>query len=316
MNKKILCLAGIAVLFALAFESCTQTVAPDGEAYRSVRFIVPDIPYFPDEGLGESTKAALKTDPISFIWETNDTVGIFPNQGGQVPFSMESGAGTNTAYFDGGGWALKETSTYFSYYPLQGHFYLDYRDIPVSFEGQHQSSISNPYSNARFFLASKGLSDGKGGLIFNYNILNVILNVNCTLPAGVYTELTLETENDCFALDGHYNLSATTPEIAGSRKSSKISMTLDNLSLPTESVLPLYIMLAPVNLNGVTITVTVNESTGRKYVCEKVPSKAYLAGSRYGLTCNAMTEYAADYPEGVDSSETDLGDDDEVIIIK
>ena len=75
-------------------------------------------------------------------------------------------------------------------------------------------------------------------------------------------------------------------------------------------------MLAPVNLNGVTITVTVTESTGRKYVCEKVPSRAYLAGSRYGLTCNAMTEYAAEYPEGIGSYETDLGNDDEIIIIK
>ena len=74
-------------------------------------------------------------------------------------------------------------------------------------------------------------------------------------------------------------------------------------------------MLAPVDLNGVTITVTVTESTGRKYVCEKTPSRPYLAGKRYGLTCSSFTEYAANYPEGVDSSDKDLGSDDEVITI-
>lgn len=312
--KHTLILKLFLLLGIFCFASCSMNEAGMSSYYRTVSFTAPEIPFIPDEI--EATKSALNTNPIGFTWEADDTVGIFPNQGSQVFFSMESGAGTNTATFDGGGWALKEQSSYFSYYPLCGRFYLNPRHIPVSFIGQKQSDATSPFGSARFVLAAKGVSDGSGSLLFNYSILNVILNVNCTLPAGVYTGITLETQDAQFTTDGYFNLFSSAPQIISTRKASSISMALDNLSLSEEAVLPLYIMLAPVNLNGVTITVTVTESTGRKYVCEKVPSRAYLAGSRYGLTCNAMTEYAAEYPEGIGSYETDLGNDDEIIIIK
>lgn len=311
MNKYSLILF-VSALFALF--SCDVEHLDSSTSYRKIEFIVPDIPFYEDDC--PLTKAALKTSPIGFLWEETDTVGIFPNQGSQVFFSMENGVGTNTASFDGGGWALKESSSYYSYFPLLGRFYLDPKYIPVSFEGQTQSNITSPINSCRFFLAASGVTNGAGSLTFNYNILNVILNVNCTLPAGVYTKLTLTTEGNLFTSEGYFNLFSSTPAIVSTKKVSSISLELDNISISEETVLPLYIMLAPVNLNGVRITVTVTESTGRSYVCEKVPSKAYSAGARYGLTCNNFTEYDAEYPEGVGSSDTSLGSDDEVITIK
>ena len=309
MKKPLLILLTIVLLFS----SCNEEIINDSSSYKTIMFTVPDIPYYPDEDI--YTKAALNTNPLGFMWESTDTVGIFPNQGSQVFFSMADGVGTNTALFNGGGWALKESSSYFSYYPLVGQFYLNPHTIPVSFEGQKQYDATNPISSVRFFLAANGVSNGAGALTFNYNILNVILNVNCTLPAGVYTGLTLSTSEDLFTLNGHINLFADTPAIVSTKKASNISLSLDNISLSEETILPLYIMLAPVDLNGKTITVTVTESTGRRYVCEKVPSRAYVAGSRYGLTCNSFSAYDANYPDGVGSSDTDLGDDSEVITI-
>ena len=301
------------VAFVVVVSACNVEQLESSSSFQTIEFIVPDIPFYPDDE--PATKAALRTSPIGFLWEATDTVGIFPNQGSQVFFSMENGVGTNSASFDGGGWALKESSTYYSYFPLVGQFYLNPKFIPVSFEGQKQFDATSPISSVRFYLAATGASDGAGALTFNYSILNVILNVNCTLPSGVYTDLTLTTENDLFTSEGYFNLFASTPSIVSTKKVSTLSLALDNISLTEETVLPLYIMLAPVNLNGVSITVTVTESTGRKYVCEKIPSKAYLAGSRYGLTCNNFTEYAAEYPEGVGNSDTSLGSDDEVITI-
>lgn len=310
MKKIILILAYI--IFAAS--SCNIEQCGSSASFKTIEFRVPDIPYYEDDVM--MTKSALRTSPIGFLWEETDTVGIFPNQGGQVFFSMENGAGTNSASFDGGGWALKESSTYYSYFPLVGNFYLDPRFIPVTFEGQKQVNATSPINSVRFCLAATGVSSGTGSLIFNYSILNVILNVNCTLPAGVYTNLTLQTEENLFTSQGYFNLFANNPAIISTKKVSSLSMELADLSLSEETVLPLYIMLAPVNLNGINITVTVTESTGRKYVCVKTPSKAYLAGSRYGLTCNNFTEYAAEYPEGVGNTDTSLGSDNEVITIK
>ena len=311
MNKYISLILSASALLALF--SCKKEHLDSSSSFRKIEFIVPDIPFYEDDL--PPTKAALKTSPIGFLWEETDTVGIFPDRGSQVFFSMENGVGTNSASFDGGGWALKESSSYYIYFPLVGQFYLNPKYVPVSFEGQRQTNITSPVNSCRFFLAAAGMSNGVGSLTFSYNILNVILNVNCTLPAGVYTNMTLTTENESFTTDGYFNLFATTPSIVSTKMTSTISLALDNLSLSEEKVLPLYIMLAPVDLNGVTITVTVTESTGRKYVQEKVPSKAYLAGNRYGLTCSDMTEYDAEYPEGVGSSDTDMGNDNEKITI-
>lgn len=309
--KRIICFFVGTVFF---LSSCSVNEFKTDSSFKNISFIVPSIPSFLD---GEAeTRSALNTNPISFMWEATDTVGIFPNQGSQVFFSMANGVGSNFAIFDGGGWALKESSSYYSYFPLLGRFYLDPKYIPVSFEGQKQSNITSPINSCRFILAASGVSNGTGSLTFNYNILNVILNVNCTLPAGVYTKLTLSTEGNLFTSEGYFNLFSSTPAIISTKKVSSISLELDNISISEETVIPLYIMLAPVNLNGVRITVTVTESTGRTYVCEKVPSKAYSAGARYGLTCNSFTEYAAEYPEGVGVLDTSLGSDDEVITIK
>lgn len=294
--------------------SCKKGIDKQPQIVNAVEFVVPEIPFVQDSLL--ETKSALNTNPISFAWELQDTVGIFPDKGSQVFFSMAEGAGSNTATFDGGGWSLKEASKYYSYYPLVGKFYLNPRSIPVSFDNQVQSNYEGAINSARFLLAATGISNESGSLIFNYSILNTILNVNCTLPAGVYTEMTLETENISFTLDGRYNLFADSPAIVATRKASSISLILEDISLNSKKVLPLYIMLAPVDLAGVQITVTVTESTGRKYVCTKVPSRAYSAGTRYGLTCSSFTEYAADYPDGVGSSEDDMGPDDVVITIK
>lgn len=43
-----------------------------------------------------------------FTWAENDTLGIFPSQGDQVTFAMQTGAGTANAVFSGGSWELKK----------------------------------------------------------------------------------------------------------------------------------------------------------------------------------------------------------------
>ena len=61
---------------------------------------------------------------VKFVWEATDTVGIYPNTGSQVYFNIVDGVGTSSVSFNGGGWALKSNSTYYSYYPFVGDIYL------------------------------------------------------------------------------------------------------------------------------------------------------------------------------------------------
>ena len=56
---------------------------------------------------------------FDFIWSAKDTVGIYPDAGSQVFFTMENGAGASSATFDGGAWTCKDGYVYRSYYPFR-----------------------------------------------------------------------------------------------------------------------------------------------------------------------------------------------------
>ena len=234
------------------------------------------------------TKASAVPDggTVSLAWEVTDTVGIFPKKGSQVFFSMESGAGTSSANFDGGDWALKQGSLYVSYYPLVGEFYLDRTKIPVSFAGQKQIGTSSPFHGARYFLATEPTSSENGVLRFSYSTLNTIINVNATLPAGTYTKMSLTIEEPLFVEEGTYSLDDRV--IVGSKFTNTLEIDLENVTLTQEGILPIYIMSAPVDLKGKEVTVRIISSKGQHFECIKTPSKAYEAGTRYGLTCDNM----------------------------
>lgn len=226
---------------------------------------------------------------VGFAWEATDTVGIFPDLGSQVYFLIdESSVGKSSASFDGGAWALKQNSTYVSYYPLVGKFYLQRDEIPVSFAGQKQIGTSSPFHGARYFLATGPTESENGVLRFSYNTLNTIFNINATLPAGTYTKAMMTLNEPLFVEEGTYSLDD--PRIVGKTYTNNLTIDLENVTLKSQGVLPIYLMAAPVDLRGKEVTIKVISSDGKKYECVKTLSKNYEAGTRYGLTCSEMTQ--------------------------
>ena len=63
-----------------------------------------------------ATKATFSGS--NFLWSAGDKIGIVPNTGAQIYFAVNNGAGTSTASFDGGDWAMKSTGIFYAYYPL------------------------------------------------------------------------------------------------------------------------------------------------------------------------------------------------------
>lgn len=102
-NKKIL----FPLLASLSFfGSCTSEIEVydiDLSKAEKITFMATDFKY------AGATRTTLEDteEAVRFTWADNDTVGIFPSEGVQVYFPMVSGAGTQTATFTGGGWALK-----------------------------------------------------------------------------------------------------------------------------------------------------------------------------------------------------------------
>lgn len=226
-----------------------------------------------------------------FIWTANDTVGIFPNNGSQVFFEMTSGAGANTATFDGGGWDFKPSAVYRSYYPLIGEFYLDQTNIPVCFIGQKQVGNDNSEGIGPFdFMYTPATSAENGNLKFSYRHLCTIIKVKITLPEGYYNKVMLMTGDPVLVENGHYDLTATQPEIIGDTFSQSLSIDLD-IDLPSNTQLVACIMCAPFDISGKTLTVVASDNHGNSYSgIKSIPANyPFKAQGIYPLNYSSVT---------------------------
>lgn len=226
-----------------------------------------------------------------FIWADGDTVGIYPNAGAQVYFSMTEGAGASSAEFDGGGWDFKPSATYYSYYPFIGDIYLDRKHIPVHFIGQKQTGTTGishigPYD----FMYTAPSSAADGMVNFSYKHLCCIIRPRVTLPAGTWTKLAVTAPTAVFATKGYFDLTAETPAIVPTELSEQIQIDLEGITLTEETQFQVYLMSAPVDLNGVEITVSVLNDQKKEFQCKKTPSRAYTSAYIGGLTCSTWTE--------------------------
>ena len=292
------------------FDAEQKTKLEEGKLVERVIFEVPALRFLGEDG---GTRASLSTgdDFIHFAWEESDTVGIYPNQGAQVFFSMAEGVGTNVATFDGGGWALRENSTYSCYYPFVGNMYLHRDAIPVSFDNQefspaNQEQADMPsYGDIRFFLASEGTTSESGSLRFHFDILNTVIRIKaCGLPAGTYTKLSLTTEDSLFVKEGSFGLEERI--ITGKTYSNSLEVSLKNFTLTEasteENPALVFLTSAPVDLSGKTVAVRIYSDDNSVYRCEKTPTYPYQAHGMGGLMCNMVKESSAIFYTSSDNS--------------
>lgn len=282
--------ASIGILAACSgFEKDVMVEATDDVEISKVIFNVQ--PVIDDDAIGTRASAVPQSDNnVSFAWEEADRIGIFPNKGSQIYFVPEDGIGTNSASFDGGGWALKSNSTYISYYPFVADFDLDRSAIPISFTGQIQKGIEGPFEGERWVLATGSTTSQNGVLTFKYEILNTIINVIATLPAGTYTKASLNISEPLFVEEGTFSLDGQS--FTGTTFSKRMEIALEDFTLASTGTVPIYFMAAPVDLTGKEIKVTVTRDDGASYSCVKTPSGPYNPGRRRGLTCDQMQKDA------------------------
>jgi len=222
----------------------------------------------------------------AFKWSQKDTVGIYPDAGSQVYFTMAGGAGAGTAEFDGGAWSCKEGHEFRSYFPFVGDIYLDATKIPVSFTGQKQVGNANSDHFQQYdYMCTSAVTKGIDNLTFSYHHLVTAILPWVELPAGHYTGITLSLDEPLFVTKGRYDLTAESPAIVGTSYSSTLNVELD-ITLSTPDILKVFIPLAPLDMSGKTLTITVTDENDQAYEYTKNPSKAYVAGKIYRLRSN------------------------------
>lgn len=270
-----------ALLFLTA---CTQQDPSALESLSPVRRVSFEIPALLPGDEDPSTRMSMEqsSGELELRWEATDTIGVFPDAGSQVYFCMAGGAGGTVATFDGGAWSLRNRSQYYSYYPFVGKAGQESSSLPVSFADQRQQGISS-FGGIPFYMASGGISSQDGELNFSYHLLNTVIRLTVTLPAGTYTKASLTVAEPLFVEDGHYDLAS--PLIVGDRYTRTLEIDLEDFDLSASATVPIYLTSAPVDLNGKDVTVEILAADGKRYQCVKTPSRAFVAGRIYGLSC-------------------------------
>ena len=266
---------------------------------------------------GARSTVEINDDGVQFLWSANDTVGIFPNTGDQVSFAMDEGIGMQTATFNGGGWALKHSATYSAYYPYD--FYnRNLTKIPVAYTGQTQTgNASTAHIGAYDYMAASVATPENGSVAFDMQHMGCLVMLQTNLDeAKTLTAVELKAQGEVFAATGTMDLTAVTPVISATAFSDALTITLADFQVAKDETATIYFMMAPTNLSGETLEITLSDETDA-YIKYEVAGKDFVAGKAYayqlseGEKLGTLPEYAVDLglPSGTLWADRNVGAD-------
>ncbi len=290
-NKKIL----FPLLASLSFfGSCTSEIEVydiDLSKAEKITFTATDFKYT------GATRTTLEDteEAVRFTWADNDTVGIFPSEGAQVYFPMVSGAGTQTATFTGGGWALKPASTYAAYYPFISNYHLDQQALEVSYLGQCQEGNASTAHLGRYdYMGAVASAPAEGSVNFDFKHLGSLVRIDITMPhACNLRSLTLVAPGKLFVTEGTIDLTAAEICITPKTTANNLPVSLTDVAVDEENLTAtVYFMMAPANLSGKTLTARVTDAAGVTYE-QTFAGKNFEAGVAYRLSSAMQDETLA-----------------------
>ena len=242
---------------------------------------------------GTRSSVVINNAGVNFLWEAGDVVGIFPNTGDQVSFAMDEGAGMQTATFNGGGWALKASSTYAAYYP-HNFYNRDLTAIPVSYEGQRQDgNASTAHLGAYDFMAASVTTPSNGAVAFDMQHMGALVMLQADLDEDkTLTNVALKASTPAFVEAGTIDLTAMNPHITSTASTNIHNIPLENFTVAYNETSTIYFMMAPANLDGETLEITLSDEDG-EYIKYEVAGKDFVAGTAYAYTLTEGEKFDA-----------------------
>lgn len=241
------------------------------------------------------TTGSYPTSP-SPVWVTGDSIGIYPDAGGdQLSFRINEG-GSKSCSFDGGGWAMK-SSSYTAYSPFKRSFYYEEKDaLPISMLGQTQNGNDNAdHLGAYDIQIAKGEKPEEGSLIFDFDRYVALARLEITAPkAAKWSSITLES-NALFTTEATMNLVEETPIVTPVKTSNSVTLELANVTTTNENLsIIAYMMLLPIDFTGKTLVVKLTDNNGVSY-----SSNTSIANDKTNFAANAARWISAEYMQEI-----------------
>ncbi len=227
-------------------------------------------------------------------WVAGDSLGIYPDEGDQLSFRMNSSG--KTCSFSGGGWAMKASSSYTAYSPFnRGYYYIEKNALPIDMTGQTQTGNDNStHVGAYDIQIAKGDKPSAGSLVFAFERKVAFVRIELKAPcAATWKSITLES-NAAFTTQATMNLSLANPTITATAQSNSVTLALENVTTTANAPnIIAYMMLLPVDLTGKTLSVRLTDNKNNNYT-----SNAIIANNRTNFAANAVRWVSAEFEEG------------------
>ncbi len=227
----------------------------------------------PESGATRADFTLNGSGGLVFSWSSiGDVLGIYPVGGDQVAFPL-SGVSGDKASFNGGSWSLKTSYKYAAYFPFSADNYtVSERRIPISLTGQRQTGNNSPVHLGKFsfMVAEASQPDATGNVSLQFKQSGCFARFRIQLPSGVVpVKAVLSLNNDGrFITQGTLDLTETftesSPTITPTAYSKSVTLECSDIKSDGTDIL-LYMMMAPQNLTGYTLTMTVTDTDGKIY---------------------------------------------------
>ena len=289
--RKTLKICGF-VTFALLLQSCVGFVTPPPEVEvledGQIAFILPDFNI-----AGETPDTKTYYNGSKLVWSETDTVGIVPPTGSLIYFSLKGRDQSDDITFDGGGWQLKPSTLYTSFYPFIDDMHLDMTAVRYCVEGQHQDTMNVRRHDGYDCLYSKATTTDGSAVSFSFTRLCICLDFQVTPPKGTYTRMDICADEDIIPLEATFDLTQDTPALGATRLGKTLSLALNSFELGGSQQIHVYLTAIPCDWRSKPLTIKFVTSEGREYAYSKTPSQAYnVPNTLYTLELDSCTEVA------------------------
>ncbi len=262
----------------------------DKQGYiKTINVIGPDEIAFEQISGSEQTKATSVDagSALVFKWAAGDTLGIFPNKGGQVEFPITIQESSTSASFDGGGWALRNNASYAAYYPFNvWNCFQSNKTIVLDYSGQVQDGNGSfAHLSAYDYLASAKTTPENGSVTFQMDRQGAILYIDIVVPEpATITSLTISCDEAIFVEKAALDISGNTPEVTPIETKESLNLNFENTATTYQNeTVRAYMAVQPVDFSSKTVTATLrtNAGTYTAPVVSRVVNKGKAAFLRF-----------------------------------
>lgn len=237
------------------------------------------------------TMGEFNSNSIQLVWAEKDTIGIYPTEGDQLSFPIVEGIGTNKCTFNGGGWALKSSTSYKAYSPFnRAYYYKKSNGLPISMLGQTQVGNGNSDHLGKYDLQiAKGKTPTSGKISFEFKHQVCFIRMDLKAPvAATWKSVKLES-NALFTTEASMDIASETPILTATSTANSVTLDLENVSTQRGEIITAYMTVLPVDFTGKILNVTLINDKGEKFKTNAVIANDYRnfkAGYARWITAN------------------------------